>query len=162
MTNIFVQFWGSVLGGLVAGGIGVFTAYLIHRKERETAKRTVATVLYKEMETLLAIVEPLIRKSEDPATALAQVKMWETLAPHTQVYDSNLDKIGLLGVSRVGEIVSFYTTIKRCVGIGREARQNPPSPEIVRNLVDTLRSACDTGHRVKLKLAPLIDKGDGD
>ncbi|MCH7539780.1 MAG: hypothetical protein IH999_05195 [Proteobacteria bacterium] len=162
MNDILVQVGLTVLGGFIAGAAGIVTARHIHRKERETAKRTIATALYKEMENLLAIVEPFIRKSEDPATTLAQVKLWETLAPHTQVYDSNLDKLGLLGVSRVGEIVSFYTTIKRCVGIGRDARQNPPPPEIVRNLVDTLRSACDTGHRVKLELAPLIDKGDGD
>ncbi len=75
---------------------------------------------------------------------------------YTEVYDNNLDKIGLLGAERAGELVSFYNTFKYCIAVSKSEFVFTPKAEFL----EKVRSVLSNGRAVQGKIAPFVKTSD--
>lgn len=105
-----------VAGAIIAGLIGMGTAWKLHQWEIARTKKTIGNALHAELELLIAGVEGAIKGVDDP---LAIFQTLAYLNETTLIYRQNTDNIGLFG-DLSGKLVGAYANIIFWIGRGRE------------------------------------------
>ena len=105
-----------VAGAIIAGLIGMGTAWKLHQWETARTKKTIGKALHAELELLIVGVEAAIQGGDDP---LAVFQALAYLNETTFIYRQNTNNIGLFG-DLSGTLVGAYANIIFWIGRGRE------------------------------------------
>ncbi|MCH7692006.1 MAG: LapA family protein [Proteobacteria bacterium] len=106
-----------VAGAIIAGLIGMSTAWKLHQWETARTKKTIGKALHAELELLIMGVEGAVKGGSDDPLAVFQTLAY--LNETTLIYRQNTDNIGLFG-DLSGTLVGAYANIIFWIGRGRE------------------------------------------
>ena len=158
----------TLLGGLLAFSGGFLASFLLQRTQREKERESLGSAFYGEIAALLDIIArrqylEFIKRELESVKQTGQVDSIQVRVSRNyfQVYEHNVERLGLLPAPLPEKIVRFYTFMWACLEDLETMRtfefKAEDAPTVERLLEELLRLANDAvgvGHEALALMRP--------